>query len=508
MAIYLLRVPYACRILHVISFLLLLLPDKLHAQLSCPGGKLITFSAGGTSHSYCASYLNVETDNYGNYLTTHPSTKAFVYGPKDGRYNCHAFAFALDKTVWVQVGSGGVSDPPMIYYNSGYYMQVTAEKDAELVVYGNPAYPQHSAVRITNSSNPNATDALLHHPEAVGWYVSKWDGGQLVIHPLNDCPYTGSNQTTFYKKTGDAATANNIGAASILVTGPKLVCSAGSTFTLSCGTPKSFTVTWSSSANISLPANPTTYPLTVTANGSGAGYVKATLHFPDGTSKELAPYPVWVGVPEAITSISTSQFTPGPGTSSTMLVPQYNAYFYGFPFGAADINKPDPVIPNSRGVTSYTWTNSSEATFTQTASNLGRRFTNGYFSNPAYSVITLKAINACGSVQYSQSIHITPSGTLSVYPNPASSAVAVMVSDPAPVAVSGAKSLSKATKALLPATGSYNVRIIDFTGVVRYIMKKQGKQFTIPVDKLQNGVYILEVSDGQYIRSEKLLIQH
>jgi len=49
---------------------------------------------------------------------------------------------------------------------------------------------------------------------------------------------------------------------------------------------------------------------------------------------------------------------------------------------------------------------------------------------------------------------------------------------------------------------------MDMNGVVRLAIKKSGKAFTIPVDKLQDGVYILEVSDGQYVQTEKLLIQH
>lgn len=511
MVTHLLRPRHAYKMLHVLSFLLLMLYGNLHAQLVCTGGKQITFGSGGQTHSYCAYYVNSQTDNYGVYLSSHPNTKAFVVEAANGTYNCHAFAFAVDKTVWVQVGSGAVTDPPMIYYNTGYYQVVANEKDAELVVYGNPAYPTHSALKITYSSNAHAWQTLAAYPQAAGWYVSKWDGGQLVVHPLTDCPYY-SGTVTFYKKATDAAASNKITTTNVSITGGKLVCSAGSTFTLSCGTPKSFTVTWSCSPNISLPANPTAYPITLTANGNGPGYVKATLNFLDGTSQELAQYPVWVGVPAAITSISSSQFAPGPGTSHTYTVSQFGAYFYAWPF-QGDVNPPDPVKPDAYGATSYLWTCSSEAVFTQASNNLGRRYTRGIFSNPCSCVITAQAINACGSVQYPQSIYVTATGTLKVSPNPASSTVTVSIITPetvakAPAAASDAKYTAKSAIASTPTNGNYNVRIMDMSGVVRLAIKKAGKAFTIPVDKLQDGVYILEVSDGQYTQTEKLLIQH
>ncbi|MDQ0109633.1 Por secretion system C-terminal sorting domain-containing protein [Chitinophaga terrae (ex Kim and Jung 2007)] len=512
MATILLRFPCGNRALCALIFLcsLMLAHSSLYAQ-ACSGGKQFTFTRNGTTYTYCGYYSNSPGDTYGAWLSSHPGTQAFVDAATDGHYNCHAFAFANDKTVWVTTGTGAATDPPMIYYNSGYYVQVTNEKDAELVIYGSPSYPSHSAVRITNSSNPNSS--ILKYPQCAGWYISKWDGGQLVVHPLTDCPYYVAGLVTFYRKAADAGAQNNIQGSNYSITGPKLVCSTGATFTLSCGQPESFTVTWSASSNISLPANPTAYPITVTANGSGAGWIKATLNFTDGSHADVAQYNVWVGPPETITSISTSQWSAGPGTSTTIVVPQYNAYFYGWPFNSGDLIAANPTIPNSRGVTNYTWSNSSEATFTQNPANIGARYVNGSFSNPAYCVITLRAGNACGIVQYPQSIRVSATGTLKVGPNPATTEVTVTVlgtENDATSHTSGAnaKYAAASSQALSSSANTYFIRIIDLAGAVRYTVRKQGKQFTIPVINLPDGVYFLEVSDGRNVRTEKLLVQH
>jgi hypothetical protein len=466
--------------------------------------KTFHFTYNGTVYTYYGSYVNDPSSQYTTYVNAHPGSGLFAAQPADGHYNCHAFAWANDNTVWVQT-YGASTDAPQLFYNTGYYVQTT-EADAEIAVYGNIANPIHSAVRITSSSNPAGAQALSAYPRYAGWWISKWDGGPVVVHRIDDCPYwlTGLS-ATYYKKSSTPAGGNHISGSGYAVTGGKVVCVGGTQFTLNCGTPASFTVTWSGSSNITFPSG-AQYPLTAVANGHGAGYIQATLHFIDGTTATTAQYPVWVGIPDYITSISTSQWTAGPGTSHTITVPQSNATFYAWPFDNGGLVPPNPI--DAHGVSSYTWTCTSAGgaapTFYQNPAVVGYRYTNGGFS-PAnlYATMNVEASNGCGSVRYPQAIYVSSSGFFrAMSPNPAGNQVTITLSDENSLAA------PQSTTAMKAAPATYTVRIIGLTGTVYATYRKTGNNFTIPVNNLKSGNYTVEISDGKTVSSKPLVVAH
>ncbi|HMH22842.1 MAG TPA: T9SS type A sorting domain-containing protein [Puia sp.] len=484
-------------------------------QARAQAPKNISFSCGGPTYTYTGDYKNDLSSPYTGFVAGHPNSGIYVAGPADGHYNCHAFAWANDKSVWVQT-YGGSTQAPEYYYNVGCYVQTT-EADAELVVYGNIATPIHSAIRLTNSTNGFSGVYLSQYPQYAGWFVSKWDGGPVVIHSVDSCPYyydVPSLPPTFYKKAGAAAGSNHPRGSNYSITGPKVVCSSGGTqFTLSCGQPKSFTVTWSSSSNITLSPNVNAYPITATANSAGpGGWVKATLNFPGGTSDTVTRYPVYIGPPTYISSISTSQWTAGGVGYIPITVSQSGTDFYGWPFNGGDLFPPSGV--DSHGASSYTW-GCSGLSYTQNPSTVGIRYTAGYFSGLGSATITLNAANACGSTSAFQSVNVTSSGfRASLSPNPASGLVTVTLSDNSSP-VMPQKTITNQAKAVVPASGvgsgapvTYTVRIIDVLGTVRYTSKKTGNNFTIPVNSLKNGNYVVEISDGKTVSSKPLVVSH
>ncbi|SEW49732.1 Por secretion system C-terminal sorting domain-containing protein [Chitinophaga arvensicola] len=477
------------------------------AMLTLPAQAQKTFSFyfNGTTYSYIGSYANSPDNNYATYMASHPTSNSFATGPGDGHYNCHAYAWANDKTVWVQTGSL-TNSPPQIYYNSGYYVQTLNESEAELAVYGQPSYPIHTALRITNSSNAFGAQALTNYPQYAGWYISKWDGGPLVVHRLTDCPYAIANvPITFYRKSTTALTANYIQGSNFAISGPRMVCSSGTQFTLTCGTPVSFTVTWSSSSNITLPANPTACPITVTANGTGNGWVKATANFPDGTSSVIGQKTVWVGNPEPITSVSTSQFTPGQGTTPTIIVDGPTGSLYAHPYNGGDVLSPFGM--DTHGATYYTWTFSGGITFNQNPATLGYRHVGGYLTPPGFlGMLSVNASNDCGSSYYWQSVRVS-GGSFRMSPNPASNELTITMEEESPAATKQTTAKTKPVAKVNTAI-TYDIRITDVSGVICGTLKRSGTKFSIPVRQLKNGMYIVEVSDGKTVYTKSIVVAH
>jgi hypothetical protein len=481
--------------------------------------KTFSFSCGGPTYMYTGDYMSDTESPYSGFVTSHPNSHIFVAGPADPTYNCHAFAWANDKSVWVQT-FGGSTQAPEYYYNVGCYVQTT-QADAEIVVYGSISSPIHSAVRITNSTNGFGSYYLSQYPQYAGWFVSKWDGGPIVIHAVDSCPYyfdVIGIPPTYYKKSSASSTANNIKGSNYSITGTKVVCAAGSQFTLSCGTPKSFTVTWSSSSNITI-ANVNAYPVTASATGAGtSGWIKATLNFPDGTSDTVTRIPVWMGVPTYISSISTNQFTPGGTGYIPITVPASGVDYYAWPFNTGDVVPPNGNI-DSHGASSYSWT-SSGLTYTDNPVVVGYRYAAGYFTGHGSATLTVHASNACGTTTAFQALNVTSSGfSVRMSPNPASDQVTVNLApankngQPAPqkAVTSEPRSAAPASGPAVPAAVSpvtYTVRIIDMVGTVYYTTKKTGDNFTVPVSNLKSGNYVLEISDGKTVSSKPLVVAH
>jgi hypothetical protein len=506
-----------------LGFAIALAAEQVQGQACTP----VTISYQGGNYTASTSNITCGTKPYDTqydaYVAAHPNlVKADV---NNGNYNCHAFAWANRTDIWINTTQPGTNIAPQIYYNSqssNYYTTSTIN-DAEIAVYGDATNnPVHSAIHLTNTSNSSngfAVKYLKLFPQYAGWWISKWDGGPLIIHQqLSDYPpYFPGETITYYKKRLDAGT-NSIQykASDFSILGPKAVCTAGAQFKLSNTTtgtdiinsfPAGFSVTWSGSSHISFSPSTTAYPVNVSSNTNGSGeWVKAHITFPDGTSGDVTQYPVWSGVPAYISSISTSQFSPGGAGYISIPVNQYNTELYAWPFNQGDVIPPNGVI-DSHGASSYNWTCQYD-TYTQNPVVIGYRYTQGGFSNTGAAILTIHASNACGSTTQFQSLSVTSNGSMySLSPNPASSQVKVTVSGNNS---SSSQAISAAPAPAVPsgAPATYTIRILDLFGMQYYNSKQTGNSFTIPVSNLKNGNYVVEISDGKTVTSKPLLIAH
>jgi Secretion system C-terminal sorting domain len=525
-------------------FALIVASYTLQAQTPPPTGyKQESFTSSTGTYYYWADYLTDNGDpDYRNYIVSNPHSGIFVVDSGNGKFNCHAFAWPNDTTVWVQPNYQDTSAPWVYYNGTTLYYGTTTASDAEIAVYGDPSTtnPIHSALRLTNSNSSNgfARAFLSKYPQYVGWYISKWDGGPLVIHQVDSCPfYAQSNETvTYYKKKSEASGSNSLEYSSSqysIAGAQNIVCySPGNQFWLSNAAgsiaitsfPQSgFSVTWSASSNITL-SNANALPVTASFNGNSSdgatGQISATIYFPNGTSGTVGPYTVWAGPPAPITSISTSQFTAGGNGETTITVPSSSAEFYAWPFNTADVVPPNPASYDTHGASSYWWTCSSGGgpaiTWNQDQNLIGYRYAAGGFT-PAneYGIITVRAYNACGSQSAFQNILESSSDdaiAFTLSPNPASDVVTVSIASNSAVGtVAQPAAGSQATPVSGGSTGTpvtYAVKVVDLSGIVYYASSNKGNKFTIPVSTLKPGSYMVVVTDGKNPSGRPLVIVH
>jgi hypothetical protein len=66
--------------------------------------------------------------------------------------------------------------------------------------------------------------------------------------------------------------------------------------------------------------------------------------------------------------------------------------------------------------------------------------------------------------------------------------------------------VSGASPSATPVT--YNVRILDLSGIVYYNSNQTATNFTIPVSNLKSGNYAVVISDGKTVSGKPLVMIH
>jgi len=89
----------------------------------------------------------------------------------------------------------------------------------------------------------------------------------------------------------------------------------------------------------------------------------------------------------------------------------------------------------------------------------------------------------------------------SLSPNPASEIVTVTVKNSVPTD-------DRTIDVTNDKNTIYSIRIFDYYGVLYYSATKSGTSFTLPVDNLTDGNYIIQISDGNKISNLKLVVKH
>jgi len=113
---------------------------------------------------------------------------------------------------------------------------------------------------------------------------------------------------------------------------------------------------------------------------------------------------------------------------------------------------------------------------------------------------------------YYYGLTISNRGYLSLSPNPASGNVQASVIKARDISTTQDSTSVTTSKLVVSAyqdlVSTYTVRIYNSFGTLLYSTKKSGNEFTIPVNNLKDGTYIIEANNGKESYKQQLIIKH
>ena len=267
------------------------------------------------------------------------------------------------------------------------------------------------------------------------------------------------------------------------ISGSTLVCSSGSAFTVSSLPSLYDSVKWIVDTCLNIISGQGASSCTIASTGNGSSSVNATLYNINGDSISLPQKTVWAGKPlfDSISGPSPPYIYKGctgqpytfwanpardPDSQSSyqwMVVPPYFDYYFQYQ--------------------NYDW-----ATIV--------------FNDPYdYYQVLARATNACGATNWAfttgeyEYIAIMDCYYFSMYPNPASDYLTITLNVPD-------------TDKDIEIPSDLRIQIIDNAGIICYSVNKSGDSFTIPLNNLKDGNYIVSITFGNNIENLPLIIKH
>lgn len=269
------------------------------------------------------------------------------------------------------------------------------------------------------------------------------------------------------------------------IIGPAAVCSSGSNYVIN-NLPPGVYVNWTPSSNITQLSNQglSNGTFNTSVGYCGNGTIQATLRT-NCVSTSLPALSVWVGTP-AISNVSGPSGGIVGGSS-------------GYAATLSDINA---------NVTSYNWALMPAVSNNYFNPNGSHCYITWYTAG--YYALSVNAVNTCGaSSNYWYPISVSGSH-LSVSPNPATNNVQVSIlkaqNTSTPDTVSVTSQFTTTSSQDIATT--YTVKIYNSFGTVFYSTKKSGDTFSVPVNILRDGTYIIEANDGKNSYKQQLIIKH
>jgi hypothetical protein len=260
-------------------------------------------------------------------------------------------------------------------------------------------------------------------------------------------------------------------------------------------------ITFTSNGQQTLTSTSTTINLSIAGGGSSVNTLKAKANYPNNISSAEASATLIVGLPY----IGGSYFTNG--------LEQPLHIWFGNP--STDYNNVcnlEYVSTNMQiiAATSVTWSkitsNPGVVSWGQNGNNL-----NFYLWDLGQTALfKIEATNGCGTSSYDfgfKSIQCGGSGgcdQFSVSPNPATNSINIIVPDiPAPCdAVSSGTSKTTTQRTIT------EIKIYDQAGNLKKIQKEnKTRQSTVNLIGFKTGLYVLEITDGNYKERHQIIIQ-
>ncbi len=262
------------------------------------------------------------------------------------------------------------------------------------------------------------------------------------------------------------------------ISGPVVVCSSGATFT-AVNLPTGCSISWDRFPNLSQSSSSGNYA-TFASVGNGTSWVKAT--FDSGCGSTSKYYGVTAGSPVPGSIAIEFDAPPGRFTASIDGMATANTYKWYLD-----------------GVLKYTTPNTS-VIFQRQLNNCGH----------VYYVDVVEE-NACGvsGISHGEVAEDPCYYGFTISPNPASDNITLTIGSTDNGSSRG--NGSTGTTALASkyiSTKAYTIRILDSFGALKAMVNKSGESVTLPVGNLNNGVYVVEITDGKNVYRQQLVVKH
>ncbi len=285
-----------------------------------------------------------------------------------------------------------------------------------------------------------------------------------------------------YNNSGESnkTTAITVTTLSPTISGQFVLCSSSLPYTVN-NLPTGYTVSWNKSSNlIMLSASGNT--AFFKGNGTnGSGWIQATLT--SGSCSKVLNLNIWTGIFVNPTISGQSAVCPSSLYTYTANVPGGHSSSY-----------------------SYAWTYPSNWYNNGINQNMIILQTP---SSPQYGPIRVSVTNACGASGYS-GITAYPGyncgGYFTIYPNPAEDVVNIEINEDSPL-----NALNDSTTNIegknIGKLSSYSVRVFNNQGILMKTQSRTGLNFSITIDNLEEGLYIIEISDRIAAYRQQLMIK-
>jgi hypothetical protein len=387
-------------------------------------------------------------------------------------YNCHGYAWHISEggsLVWM--GLDGYDPDPYIvenvYWTDNSYTETTEANASKISYYeGN-----HSAIQTSTQ----------------GIYISKWGNKCLMQHARDYGPYNMSSRKYYKLNPGINGSSS------------ALCQNQQRTFTSNTSISGS-TYSWTRNTSLLdyVSGTGTTSYCVKATSGAGTGWLQLQITTPSGEIATTDYKYVWVGTPDntGVTLVGgyMSYPSPFPCISTNHYNVEYGVTFSYNPGGGA--------IP---GATSYSW---SGLVYQITPGWTHATFYPCHLGSPYYGsgYIMATGSNTCGSVNVSAGYGPCSGKMMVIYPNPASSDVQVTFVD------QGKKSdnelMVENNSIIQDYSMVFHARVLTTMGTEVFSASRKSNPFTIPLNNLKDGTYIIVVNDGTNIYSGQLIIKH
>ena len=386
-------------------------------------------------------------------------------------YNCHGYAWynieghmSQSEQRWLNdVDANG--DP--IYNVTKYY---SGSNPSYTQVY---TYTNHLKV----SYFPKDHSAISTDSDSL---ISKWGWGPLVKHLPAQCPWYSGSQIKYYKLDFGFS-----GSTSLICAGQQR------TFTSNSIIPGS-TYSWTKDNNrLNYVSGSGTYQYIIQAksNVNDTAWVDLQMTTPSGEIANAPAKKFWVGVPEI-----KNKKVDGSNYYSGMQICPGNHYLSLTPFGDG-AGSATWTVPY--GIQYYVGTNTLDFTFPYGRGSLS---------------ITARSSNSCGASSNSAFYLVERTygcllGGMTISPNPASQNLTITIEEN-PIKKDSILQQEDINKINTSDLTVYTIRIYNNQSMLVQMTSRTGRTFSIPVNNLNNGNYVIEVSDQINVYRNQLLIKH